>query len=188
MKEESAQMPPGRLSLPRLLLICGSGRNSGKTLIATRIINSRSQRFSVAAIKISMHNHEHHERMKILEKGKGYQIWQDNGITRKDSGRFLEAGAAISLYTETTDEYLFEAFTRLITHIPEEALIVCESGGLSRFIKPGLMIFVHEMDIAVPGNKIETMLQSDLVLCLDQINDDLTLQSISVKDGGWALI
>ncbi len=44
-------------SMPNILLIAGTGRNVGKTLLACEIIQQLSKTMAVTAIKTSSHEH-----------------------------------------------------------------------------------------------------------------------------------
>lgn len=173
---------------PELLIISGSGRNKGKTLLGCRIIHWVKNKTPVTAIKISMHKHEHHAQMQLLEEGTGYRIWKDITISHKDSGRYLKAGATISLYIETTDEYLYTAFENSIKYIAHKSMIICESGGLIKYVKPALFVFINAEEEVLAGLKPSIAIQADIVINSQQVLNDQMKQCIQFKDGNWLLL
>ncbi len=139
---------------PNLLLITGSGRERGKTLLACNIINEWKKKFDLVAIKISAHSHGDTISENLIHSSGNYSIWEETEISSKDSGRFLEAGADKVFYIEARDMELTDAFRFIYGLCSEESLIICESGGLGRLIKPAVMLFVqHENDTVVPGKE-----------------------------------
>ena len=136
---------------PNVLLITGSGRERGKTKLACNIISLWKKNHDLVAIKISAHNHGDPGSKKLIHRSGAYSIWVEKGISSKDSGRFIEAGAMKVFYIEAHDQELLEAFRFIYGLCSEKSLIVCESGGLGRYIKPAVMLFVqHENDTVVP--------------------------------------
>ena len=174
---------------PNLLLVCGSGRDTGKTLLACGIIQKFSPRLPVAAIKISMHRHQHGEEPGMLLAGEspGYRIWNDTSRSSKDSGRFLSAGACLSLYIETTDPYLEEAFLHAVRLIPAGSMVVCESGGLVHVVQPALMIFVMGKEGPIDPEKAELRSRANLVVDLEEIQEGRIIDRVLVDGGRWRL-
>jgi hypothetical protein len=176
-----------RNNRPELLLICGSGRNTGKTLLACNIIKWFKDLYPITAVKISMHRHDHGGGMDLLEEGTCYKIWEDVTISHKDSGRFLEAGAAISIYIETSDEYLYAAFASANKFFASNSMVICESGGLVQFIKPALLLYVQEKNGIVPGEKAKIRSFADLVADVEMITKNPVAPLVQIKEGHWIL-
>jgi hypothetical protein len=152
-------MEPNTLSsendvYPNLLLITGSGRERGKTMLACNIISIWKKNHDLVAIKISAHLHEDPRSVNLIHQTNGYAIWEEIAVSPKDSGRFLEAGAGKVYYIEAHDMELLEVFRFIYGLCSEKSMIVCESGGLGRLIKPAVMLFVqHENDTVVRGKE-----------------------------------
>ena len=179
-------------TIPNLLLFSGSGRNIGKTALLCSIINHNKENFNIAAIKISPNFHSAHASDTIIEHGEGYNIYQENEISSKDSSLFLQAGAKLSYYIETEDRFVEKTFNIVHNLIGNDRLIVCESGKLAQYVKPGLIIFINSTEgkkttsikktnqhladliIDVSGGKLEAFIQ--------EIN-----QKIWVEKGEWKL-
>ena len=130
-----------RIDYPNLLMIAGNGRNVGKTYFACRVIEMLSESSPVTGLKITSHIHEHNSD-DVLIKDKHYVILQEKQITGKDSSLMLQAGASQVFFMMVEQEFLPEAFEKLSAYLPETP-IVCESGGLHEFIRPGLFFFIQ---------------------------------------------
>jgi hypothetical protein len=139
---------------PNVLLITGSGRERGKTMLACNIISLWKKNHDLVAIKISAHSHGDTNSKNLVQSSVNYTIWEEKEISAKDSGRFLEAGAGKVFYIEARDMQLLDAFRFIYGLCSEESLIICESGGLGMLIKPAVMLFVqHENDTVEIGKE-----------------------------------
>lgn len=145
---------------PNILLIAGTGRNVGKTMLACKIIRYLSESMSVVAIKISSHLHKVENGQKMIVDMPNYQILEESLDTDKDSSRMKKAGAKKVIYIQTKQENLYEAFQAIEAEIKDYP-IVCESGGLNQCIKPGIFFLVTGNEI--PDNK-KYLLKDDPVL------------------------
>jgi hypothetical protein len=171
----------------RVISISGSCRNVGKTYLGESIISIFSSDFQMVAIKISKFKHNNHQNdnLKILCKTKYYSIWQELNFSDKDSGRYLEAGAKLSIYIECDDAHLQEAFLFVKNKYCNSCLIVCESASLTKYIKPAISIFVESAYLKTPENKIPCLNRSDLVLKERNIEISIPKLFISVQNYKW---
>jgi len=132
------------LKLPRLLLIAGTGRDSGKTMLACRIIGKFSNAHTIVAIKISPHRYNIEPGGKILIQNHHICIHEENEAgTGKDSSRMLAAGAKSSFIISATEDSLVKAIEYIINLISDDAFLICESGGLRKKLEPGLFLMVN---------------------------------------------
>jgi len=123
-----------------LILISGTGRNSGKTSMACKIIEKLSATQQVIAIKISPHPHQN-QTLQPLVAGDGFNIWHETTPpVGKDSWRMIQAGAEKVFYIESENDSLLQAFQELEKLIHPNTIQVCESGGLRHFIKPAVFL------------------------------------------------
>src|SRR5512145_645979 len=119
------------ISMPNLLILAGSGRNSGKTTFACSLINKFSYLYPVVAVKISPHFHSLEKNLVSLIDNQNFFVEEEsNRVNSKDSSRMLAAGAEKSFFVMTSDDHLKEAWKQVIPLIGTNKLIVCESGGL----------------------------------------------------------
>lgn len=127
--------------LHNLLLISGTGQNSGKTTLACRLIAEFSKQFPVTAIKISPHFHEPPPQLPVIAAYEGFVIYEEIQYgTGKDSSRFLYAGAKRVCFITAQREKQGEAMETLLEKIPATTPLICEAGGLHKYFKPALHI------------------------------------------------
>jgi hypothetical protein len=170
-----------------LITICGSGRNVGKTFLGENIISAFSHEYSIVAIKISKFKHTNHQNdyLKLLFKTSYYTIWQELSFSSKDSGRYLRAGAKLSIYIESDDSHLFEAFQFVTKKYCKNCLIICESASITKYIKPSLSVFIQSIDLNVPQNKIRSYKSSNLVLLSKSIEISLPKLFLKTENKQW---
>jgi hypothetical protein len=139
-------------NFPNVLLIAGSGRNVGKTLLACHIIQSNTE-VQVWAVKVSSHFHVIQQHVSPIAQGEGYFIGEEtNEHSTKDSSRFLKAGAERVFYIQANDEGLPNVVAWMRNNIPESVPAVVESAALGRFVKPGMAVYVKGNDAEkLPG-------------------------------------
>lgn len=176
-------------TLPQLLIIAGTGRNSGKTTLACQIIRKISPDQSIVSIKITPHFHENTGNGRVIvNKPKIYIVEESDTAGGKDSSLMLEAGAVQSYFVMTTDEYLEEAFREILTRIPPNSLVVCESGGLRHLIHPGLFLMMHHPEntgLKLDAAKLLSL--ADRIVTFDGSKFDLDINSIEIADNQWKL-
>ena len=95
---------------PNILLIAGTGRNVGKTLLACEIIEHLSKTAILIGVKISHHFHPVEEGQKVIANTQDYLIIEESFITNKDSSRMKQAGADKVFYIQARQENLMDAF------------------------------------------------------------------------------
>lgn len=168
----------------RLLLVSGSGRNSGKTTLVCKIIKNMSGKTMVYAIKTSPHFHQLSEKQELLLKQEEFSIFRETDKdATKDSSRMLKAGAKESLYLQCGDQAVPEAFKQVIKFFPEDAPVVCESGSLAKNIQPGLHLFLGN------GNKNSKHHDSaDRIVHFNGEAFDLNIDQIVFDGNAWKLL
>lgn len=175
--------------MPQLLIIAGSGRNTGKTTLACQIIRKFSSGQSIVAIKITPHFHENPGNGRVIvNKPNIYIAEERDATTGKDSSLMLEAGAVQSYFVMTTDEYLEEAFREILTRIPANNMVVCESGGLRHLIRPGLFFMMrHPENIGLKSETVKFLSLADRIVTFDGPKFDFDVNSIEIADNQWKL-
>ena len=131
-----------------LLIITGTGRNSGKTSLACAV-TSHMRELDPVAVKISPHFHEPGPGLKIYYSGENYNIYTETLTgSGKDTSRLLRAGAAVVYYIQADDEYIKEAFDNLFRNIPVSVPVICESPSLAAHISPAVLFIADNSKIA----------------------------------------
>ena len=175
--------------MPQLLLIAGTGRNTGKTTLACRIIQKFSADKTIIALKITPHFHKNIQSGKILFNETNLYIAEEtDSTTGKDSSLMLNAGALQSYFAMATDEHLGEVIKNIIKLIPSDALLICESGGLRDWVVPGVFLMMNRNDTEIlkPGTERHKIL-ADKLITFDGENIDFEFDTIEITDNQWIL-
>ncbi len=177
------------LFLPNLLLIAGTGRNSGKTTLACSIIKKFGDSYPIIAVKIAPHFHENVQEMKTIFTGESLFLAEEIDHTKpKDSSRMLAAGARKSFFVMVRDEQLQEAWNQVLSLIDIHDLIVCESGGLRNLITPGLFLMMNSnpSQTLKPGSTRFKDL-CDRWITFDGKQSDFSTDSLEIQNHTWKL-
>jgi hypothetical protein len=177
------------IELPNMLLIAGTGRNSGKTTLACSILTKFSADYTFSAIKISPHFHSNPGIGRIVYEDDCMVISEETSRnTGKDSSRMLAAGAANSFFIMTTDEHLPAAMQRTLPLISKDNLIICESGRLRNVVKPGLFFIVNHSGNQTPKpESIQLKESCDCWVTFDGNGFDLPMDSLVIENLKWSL-
>ncbi len=125
-------------------MICGSGKNVGKTTLSSLLVKYFSDKGKrVYALKTSSHLHQLDKDECILKEGEDYAVVKESRKNNKDSSLLLQAGAEESYYIQASDKHtMFSLSNELVHQFPTDAIFICESGGLREYIRPALFLFV----------------------------------------------
>ena len=171
----------------RLLLVSGSGRNSGKTTLACEIIKNVSKKTAVYALKISPHFHQLSEKQELLINQKGFKVFREKDkASNKDSSRMLQAGAKDVFYIQCEDKDVAESFQKALQFIPQNYPVVCESGSLAKYYKPGLHLLI--VNVSIEENKksfLESKQLADHIIYFDGTSFSLNINQISFNEEIW---
>ena len=177
------------ITWPQLLIIAGTGRNTGKTTLACNILRKFSRSNSIISIKITPHFHKNIQSGRVLHDTKNLYISEETAPpTGKDSSLMLGAGAAHSYFIMADDEHLEEAVLRIREHIPPESFIICESGGLRLHTRPGLfLVMTRELGYAVKPSSEKLLQLADRVITFNGEGIDFDSDTIEIKDNQWRI-
>jgi hypothetical protein len=173
--------------IPRLLLIAGNGRESGKTTLACRIIQKFRFKERLVALKISPHQHTVKPGGRVLLSDSQLVIIEETlPGTDKDSLRMLAAGAARSFFIMAADDQLRKAIEIIMDTTGGEVYFVCESGGLRNWVEPGLFFIVNRNEQVEinPGTR-ELMKWEHTWVSFDGQTPDFDISRISIKNNQW---
>jgi len=169
-------------------MIAGTGRNVGKTMLACRLIGQFSH-LDVVGIKISPHFHQQTEGQKILVQSPDFMIIEETSAsTSKDSSRMLQAGASKVYYIQTNDRIIEEPFQWILSKLPKNQPVICESGALLMFAKPALFFLVYKKGgvQTKPGlNSIDY--DPDQKIAFDGEGFDFDFEKIGFENNAWVL-
>lgn len=171
------------------MLVGGTGRNIGKTTAVEQFINKLSSEVPVVGVKVSnMIPHElsfHGDHTGVSEKP--FQILEEKETKgRKDSMRFLRAGAYRSFFVVCEDEFLEDAVLELERLLKPGDFVVCESNGLRKIIEPGIFVMIREHDTIINKKNLDFLLRSADEI-LPALNSDAWwefAEKIRIRNGG----
>jgi hypothetical protein len=176
-----------KFMIPRLLLIAGNGRNSGKTFFACSVISNLCKEVKIIAVKISPHSYAANAKDTIIPGV--FSVTEEKSVlSGKDSSRMLGSGAIQSFFITSDDSHLDSAVELLKKLAVSGSYIVCESGGLSSLIKPGLFVIVNRNDNRVIKDNLKEYLENEHTLVTfngEEFNPDPREISIDFKNEKW---
>jgi len=162
-----------KLRIDNMILIGATGRNSGKTTLALKIIDKFKSKIPIIAIKlITVQN----KSDTCARGGHGcgichglhgcFDIKEEVGTGTKDTMLLKKAGAQKVYLVRALKEHTLEALSEVLKQIPANALILCESnsarlvlepacfvmikGGTSESIKPTAKAVIEYTDVLLP--------------------------------------
>ncbi|MCK5846360.1 MAG: hypothetical protein KAG84_02900 [Bacteroidales bacterium] len=145
------------IKAPKTIIICGTGRNVGKTLYAQKVIKEYTTEFPIA-IKISSHFHSHDYEMKAIELNSNYKIWQElNADKTKDSSRMLASGAKAVYYIEAKDEFIPAVINKLTELVNFNDRIIIESAAIRNYIEPSEFVLVFSDEYPFVKDSMKNM-------------------------------
>lgn len=129
-----------------LLIIGGSGRNVGKTTLATSIINKISATTPTIGLKVSTFkkgNEQYHGAHTPLPLN-SFRINTETCVNpQKDTAKMVFSGASEAYFIETFDTLVPQAYNEFKRISNSDGLpVVCESQSLRYYVKPGLFILI----------------------------------------------
>ena len=174
----------------KLLIAGGTGRNVGKTEFLCRLIKKISTERPVYAIKVSAifpDEELYHGNHSVDESGLCL-VEETNRTTDKDTSKMLRAGAVQVFYLRTDNTGIKAGFDQFLKHIPENAVVVCESNSLGQFVQPALSIMVKPVSGQIKQRAVAQLECADLVVVSDGVSGFPALQSICFSEAiGWEL-
>lgn len=178
------------IEAPNVLLIAGQQQNVGKTTLACNIISRFSRNFSIVGLKVSPHFHENTGKATLLLEGDNYSIMEEQALdTNKDTALMLKSGAEKAYLVQSTPEKLVEALQKCLKLIPKESLIVCESAGLRKHLKPGVFLALRQLYCKICSLEDNQMFQqADRIVTFTVNGFDIAMDELNVVNGGWNLI
>lgn len=159
------------------LILAGGGRNVGKTTLACKLIEKvKSEK--VIALKITPHFHE--SGCKLVYKTEYYTIsLEENRSSHKDTSKMLVAGASQVYYIQANDEHIPEVLRHLLPKLSSKCPVICESGALRNYIKPGVFLMLSKSGVA-PKN-IDFVEKADLLI----LDYQYPQENLHFANGTW---
>ncbi|AAK79955.1 hypothetical protein BJV85_001880 [Clostridium acetobutylicum] len=168
------------IEIPQMLLIGATGRNMGKTTLATAIIKKFKDNFCVIGLKVTTIREKNGkcprggEGCGVCSSLKGnFQLLEEvNSNTNKDTACLLKAGADRVFWLKTLKSYSYEAIKYFITQLPKNTLVICESNSIRHVVRPGGFIMVNREGVsAIKKSAREVIDYADYIVKYDFENN-----------------
>lgn len=192
----SEQGSPFPIEHPSMLLIGAAGRNSGKTLLATTLIEKLAAENSVVGAKVTT---VHPGRGRCPRGGEGcgvcssleepFRLSRETGLLEgKDTTRMLDSGADPVFWLCAREAHLDEGARALRQELNPETPVVCESNSLRHVIEPGLFVVARRHgSTSVKASCRSVWDLADIVVELDGQSLTPGPDAFSWADGRWAV-
>ncbi|MHC5229739.1 hypothetical protein ACYSNW_15855 [Enterococcus sp. LJL99] len=159
------------IEVNNMIQIGSTGRNSGKTTIAKKIIAMNHQRFSIYGLKIitikgAKGNCQRGETgcgicTSISE---GYELTEEkNRDGSKDTMQMLASGCKKVYLMKALHDSLLEGFLAFLQFVPRDTLIICESNSIREVVKPGLFLMMNNQN-SIKKTAAKVIDQADFIL------------------------
>lgn len=178
-------MTIGYWYFPRLLQIGSTGRNSGKTTVAKKLIEKFND-YPLVALKIITIT----GKRGVCQRGgvgcgictsidSGFELIEEkNRRGKKDTMELLKAGVEQSFLLKAFEDSLFEGFEYFLEQIPANALIICESNSLRKYVEPGVFIMMDNQKRRLKPSSKDVYDFADLIVsdATDPAVERITIQ------------
>lgn len=168
------------LSIPQMILIGSSGRNSGKTTLAVEMINKWKNKSSIIALKITSLQEKNGKCQRGGEgcgacshiSGNFELVEETNKNANKDTSLLLAAGAEKVFWLKSLRSDIYDAIKFFMSTVPPDTLIICESNSLRKVVLPGSFIMLNNTKNGViKKSASEVIEKADLIIEDDFRND-----------------
>ena len=179
-----------------LLIIGSTGRNTGKTEFACRIIENNSSRNEIIAVKVIPVDKNLEKCHRGLD-GCGlcdsltceFEILEekDSG-SAKDTSRMLRAGAKQAYLLLVDRNSLEMGINALLERIPEHAMIIIESNTIRKVVNPGLFIVIRRSERkTVKPSCAEVIGFADKIIEFKNMNWNFQPGKVMIKNERWMI-
>ena len=181
------------VTFPNMLLIGSSGRKSGKTHLATAIIELNRRKTDIIGLKVTTiekkdgtcpHGRKGCGVCSSME-GDYLVLEEKDGTLEKDTSLLLSAGAKKVYWLLVLEEALEKGAQELLKFIPHNSVIVAESNRLRLAVQPGLFVMLINRHSAIKPSAERVRSQADLSIETDGQSFDFPVDNIQYSGQGW---
>lgn len=179
---------------PNFIIIGSTGRNTGKTEFACRLINSWSGKSEVVGLKVTTIN-KHEGKCPRGGDGCGvcsslvgdYEIIEETGLDgKKDTSRMLVAGAKKVYWLKVSSTALDNGIEALLKLIPDDVAVVCESNGVRNVLEPGIFLVIKNLkDKTIKPNCARVIRYASKIIEFDNMSWNFTPDRVILKNNVW---
>ena len=165
---------------PLMIQIGSTGRNSGKTTMAKKIIERYKSQLPIYGLKIITISGAKGACQRGVKGcgictsiSEGYELVEETETEgNKDTMQLLKAGCEKVFLLKVFQGCLEEAFQEFIFAIPKEALLICESNSLRNVIQPDMFIMMDNQRKIKPS-AADVIKKADKILNQPFISKDI---------------
>lgn len=179
---------------PNFIIIGSTGRNTGKTEFACRLINSWSGSSEVFGLKVTTINKN---EGKCPRGGEGcgvcssltgdYEIIEETGLDGiKDTSRMLVSGAKRVYWLKVSANALDKGIEALLKLIPDDVAVVCESNGVRNVLEPGIFLVIKNLkDKTIKPNCARVIRYASKIIEFDNMSWNFPPDRVILKNNTW---
>ncbi len=183
------------ISYPHMLLIGSSGRNIGKTHLATSIIRKNRLCTDIIGLKITTLEQKAKTSSRDKKDGTLYSEIEGNYLIReekeesleKDTSLLLRAGAKKVYWLIVRVDSLEEGARALLDVIPKESVIVAESNRFRLAVQPGVFLMLINPQKKTKESAERVQKFADLIIETDGKKFDYDIDNIEYSQNQWKL-
>lgn len=179
-----------------IIILGSTGRNTGKTEFACRLIHRFSASHQVVGVKVvSIDKNEGN----CPRGGKGcgvcsslngdFEIAQEqNHDSSKDTSRMLMAGADKVYMLKVDKDHLEKGIKALLEILPANAMVVMESNSIRKAIEPGLFLVIRNLhEKSMKRSCAEVAHLADKIIEFHDMNWDFEPERVAIHHNRWVL-
>ena len=183
------------IKLGGMLMIGSTGCNTGKTRLACEFFQNFSKTHNIVGIKVTpitdkdgQHPPSGNCKVRSSLDGAYLVIEETNPHSKKDTARFLYAGASRVFWLRVFKERLQEGLKALLDVVGPDAISICESNLLRHVVEPGLFLMVAGSETSKWKNSaLELQEHTDRMVFSENGKFDFDYSQVRILDGRWAL-
>lgn len=178
------------------LIVGSTGRNTGKTEFACRIIERHSCKNEIIGIKVIPVDRNESDCHRGLE-GCGlcnsltgdYKIIEETSSdTSKDTSRMLKAGAKKAYLLLVERNSLETGVDAMLTMLPEKSFVIVESNSIRKVLNPGLFIVIKDFTTGfIKPSCAEVLPFADKLVEFNNLNWDFDPENVLIQNESWRI-
>jgi molybdopterin-guanine dinucleotide biosynthesis protein A len=182
---------------PNFIIVGSTGRNTGKTEFACRLIKQYSNQHKIIGVKVV--TIERNETESCPRGGKGcgvcnslqseFEITEETVIDpSKDTSRMLMAGANKVYFLKVDKNCLENGINALIELLPNNAMVICESNSIRKVLEPGLFLVIKNAeDKVIKESCAEVIKFANKVIRFNCKSWDFNPDRVVIKNLEWII-
>jgi molybdopterin-guanine dinucleotide biosynthesis protein A len=178
------------------IIIGATGRNTGKTEFACRLIEKYSKENLVIGLKVTAINRTEgvcprgHKSCGVCDSlNEEFNITEEyDNLKVKDTSRMLRAGAQKVFWLKIDTSNLENGFNEILKMIPENAIVVCESNSIRKVVEPGLFLVIrNKNENNIKKSCAAVINYADKIITFNNKSWDFNPDRIIVKNYTWMI-